>query len=254
MQLPTTKSKPLANLLEYSMMLYGREKIGKTTLASMFPDALFLMCEPGGKSLEIFQVPVNTWKDLIEAIDLLAKDKRFKTVIIDTVDIAFNLCQDHVCAKLAISHPSEEDFGKGWSAVRDEFSRQMTRIQKLGKGIIFISHSVEKEIRRRSGEASHRVEPTLSKQGRGVLEPMVDVWAYYSYTPQGGRELIIRGDADVSAGCRVKGHFVGISRIAMGKSEEEAYRALMAAFNRTSEAPAAASASAKPKLVIPRRK
>lgn len=252
MILPTTKSKPAASLQEYSILIYGREKIGKTSLASLFPDALFLMCEPGGKSLEIYQQPINTWRELIEAIDLLAKDKRFKTVVIDTVDLAFHMCQDHVCLKMAISHPSDEAFGKAWNAVRDEFSRQMTRIQKMGKGVVFISHAVEKEIKRRSGESSDRVQPTLSNQGRNVLEPMVDLWAYYAYNPTGGRELIIKGDADVSAGCRIEGHFAGISRIQMGKSKQEAYRALMAAFNRTSEAQADAPASA-PKMVVRRK-
>lgn len=233
-KLPEKKSKPVDSLLAYSMLLYGREKIGKTTLASMYEDALFLMCEPGGKSLEIYQIPINNWSEILEVLKLLKENPgKFKTIVIDTVDLAFHYCQDYVCKSLAISHPSEEDYGKGWAAVKDEFSRVMTEIQKIGRGVLFISHAEEKEIRRRSGEVSDRIQPTLSKQGRRVLEPMVDIWAYYCYTPDGKRELIIRGDADIAAGCRITNHFVGISRIPMGTSEKEAYKNLLQAFNTT---------------------
>ena len=231
-KLPVQKSVPINNLLMYTIFLYGREKIGKTSLASQFPDTLFLMCEPGGKSLSIYGVDINSWRDMLEAIALLEKDKRFKTVVVDTVDLALHFCQDYVCKKMAITHPSDEEYGKGWKAVSDEFRNAMVRLQKLGKGVIFISHAEEKQIKRRSGESSDRIQPTLSKLGRSVLEPMADLWAYYSYKPSGGRELVIRGDSDVSAGCRIREHFVGLSSIDMGRSEADAYKRFIAGFNQ----------------------
>jgi len=236
MKLPKNKSKPKSNISDYSILLYGREKIGKTTLCSQFPNSLFLMCEPGGKSLSIYQIPIHSWKDMIEAIKLLESDTRFDTIVVDTADIAFKYCEERVCEKLAISHPSEEEWGKGWGAVKDEFTRVMSRIQKLGKGVIFTSHSEEKEIRKTSGQSSDRTQPTLSKQGRRVLEPMVDLWAYYTYTPDGSRSLVVEGSANISAGSRIKGRFVGISSIDMGSSEEDAYRNLITAFNSGSVA------------------
>ena len=48
-KLPTKKSKIESDLSKYSILLYGKIKIGKTSLAAQFPDALFLMTEPGGK-------------------------------------------------------------------------------------------------------------------------------------------------------------------------------------------------------------
>ena len=43
------------DLKDYMILLYGREKIGKTTWLRSFPDALFLTTEPGTKGLELYE-------------------------------------------------------------------------------------------------------------------------------------------------------------------------------------------------------
>ena len=73
-KLPTKRTEIEKDLSKYTIFLYGREKIGKTTLAAQFPDALFLMFEPGAKSLEIFRIDINTWAEFLEAIKLHRKN------------------------------------------------------------------------------------------------------------------------------------------------------------------------------------
>jgi hypothetical protein len=97
MTLPTTKTKPTTDLAKQSILLYGVPKLGKSSFASQFPEAMFFECEPGLNHLEVFKLPTYSWEAFLEACKLLAKgDHNFKTIVIDTVDNAFKMCSDYV--------------------------------------------------------------------------------------------------------------------------------------------------------------
>jgi hypothetical protein len=234
--LPTTVSIPSQKLGDYSILFFGDKKIGKTSLAAMFPDALFLMTEPGARALPVYQTPILEWKTFRESLRLLRSPQgnRFKTVVVDTVDLAFKMAETYACQKMGITHPSEEDWGRGWGAVRDEFTTQMQILLNMGKGVILISHATEREIKTRSGVKYDRIQPTMSNQARDVVEGMVDIWAYYTYDGQ-QRVLRIRGDEHITAGHRLQNNFRyggnEVRDIDMGTSAEESYRNLIACFN-----------------------
>jgi len=233
--LPTEKSVPKANMGEYSILIYGEKKIGKTTIAAEFPDALFLMCEPGAKDLSVYKVDVKNWGDLVHTIDLLEKTgAKFKTVIMDTVDAAYDMCFDYMCIKLVIDHPHDaNDYGKSWKKIKQEFARQINRLMRLG-GFIALSHATLKEVDTLEGKIA-RMMPTLSGQAEEVLVGLIDIWAYYGYSG-GTRLLTIRGNEFVGGGTRLQNHFntpdgKQILEIPMGRSAKEAYTNLLAAYN-----------------------
>lgn len=233
--LPKEKTTPSKNLSDYSILLYGEEKIGKTSFAAQFPDAIFLMCEPGSKALSIYSRNVNSWADLKGYLKLLAKDKRFKTIVIDTVDVAAVMCEKYCAAKLGVEDIQDAEYGKGWRKLKAEMSQWLTFAGNMGKGIVYISHSTEKEIKNRAGGSRHRVVPTMDKRAAEIMEAYVDIWCYYRYETDGSRTLQIRGTEEVAAGVRTKKNFLGISEIPGGKSEEEAYKNFVDAFeNRLS--------------------
>jgi hypothetical protein len=233
LSLPSEVSVASDALGDYSLLLFGRKKVGKTKLSSMFPETFHMMTEPGGKALNIYQRPIVRWSDFTGYVKLLDKSKQFKTQVIDTADILFQLCSDDVCRKRGIDHPSDEEWGKGWSAVRNEFTKWIQRLMGNGRGTIFISHATEREIKRRSGGSYHSIQPTLSGQARDVLEGMVDIFAYFDYK-EDQRILTIRGDETIAAGNRLEQHFrwngVDVPEIAMGRSAEEGYKNLIACF------------------------
>jgi hypothetical protein len=137
---------------------------------------------------------------------------------------------DHVCSKLVIEHPSDEAYGKGWKALRDEFTKAMIRIHNLDMGCIFLSHATEKEITRRNGEVSNRIVPTMAKQAREILEGLVDIIAYFHYNSDSERELQIEGDDLVACGHRLEHAFQQQNVIPMGASADEAYSNFMTAY------------------------
>lgn len=230
LKLPTENSIPHSDLGDYSVLLFGEKKIGKTTLTACFPSSVHLMFEPGGKALSIKQVPVPRWEDAKEYLKLLRRDKTFKTVVVDTADIAYRAAARWVCERLGVDHPSDESYGKGWEACRDEFTLWINELLSIGKGVVFVSHSQDREIARRSGVKYHKILPTMSNQARDVLEPVVDIWVYYGYDGE-RRVLTITGDEHIGAGHRLTKQFKGVKTIDMGYSPEEGYRNFVDAFN-----------------------
>lgn len=229
--LPTVRSIPETRLSAYSILLYGQEKIGKTSFTAQFPKPLHLMFEPGGKSLALFKEDIKDWAHFRKVLLAIEKDKTFENVVFDTADVAYTMAERWVCEDNGVKDLEDMEFGKGWRKIRLEFHQCINRLLKTGKGVIFTSHVSEKQFKRRGGDSTDRIVPSMSNQARGILEPIVDIWCYYRYTATGGREFVIRGNEEISAGTRTKGHFLGIDRIPAGKSEEEAYQNFLSAFN-----------------------
>lgn len=241
LSLPTEKSDPCDKLQDYSILLYGAKKIGKTTLASMFPKALFLFCEPGGKALSVYGRPVRNWREFKGYVRLVCKSKMYENVIVDTGDYMYEYALEYVCKKLVIDHPSDEAWGKGWKAVKAEVADEVNKLLHSGKGVIFISHAREEEIETRDGRKYNKTSSTLPGQAKELLEGLVDIWAYYTYDGK-RRVLIIRGDDYNDAGHRIEGRFqypdgTPIRKISMGSSKEEAYKNFVAAFENKLEKP-----------------
>jgi len=173
--LPTEKTPPRQNLADLTVLAFGPSKIGKTTWASGAQGALFLATEPGLNSLDVFQVPIRTWDELLAVCAEIADGKhQFKTIIIDTIDNGYKLCADHICAKFKIEHESDLGYGKGWSLVNGEFQRVLSKLAFLPYGLFLISHSQEKEIETRTGKYV-KIVPTLPDKARKIVLGMVDM-------------------------------------------------------------------------------
>lgn len=251
--LPKERSKPCDKLQDYSILLYGEKKIGKTSLSSMFKKAFFMLCEPGGKALSLYSRPVRNWLEFKTYVRLIIKSKEFENVVIDTADYSYEYCFDYVCKKMVIDHPSDEAWGKGWKAVKKEYANEINKLLHSGKGVIFISHAREEEVTKRGGEKFDRTASTLAGQAKELLEGLVDVWAYYTYEGD-QRVMIIQGDDYIDAGHRIEGRFLytdgtPIRRIPMGNSKDEAYQNFVDAFeNKLTKA----TTGAKKKIILKR--
>ncbi|MCG3180463.1 MAG: hypothetical protein BIFFINMI_02824 [Phycisphaerae bacterium] len=173
--LPKEKTKPSLDLSSKTILTYGPPKIGKSTFASRFPNAIFFECEPGLNELEVFKVPTYNWDDFLAACTLVsAGDHPFKTIVVDTVDNAFKFCSDHINKKHGVEYEGDLDHGKGWAFVKNEWHRVLTRLASLPYGLILISHAVDKQIKTRTEEYS-KSQPSLPDRARGVVLGLVDM-------------------------------------------------------------------------------
>lgn len=240
--IPKKPSIPKSDIHDYLFLLYGEPKIGKTSLASRFPDALFFMFEPGGTGLSVYQTPVlDEWRLFTKAIDELKEGlskgtMKFKTVVLDTVEECYKVCFRDYCKSLGITHPQDEnDFGKTWGQIKDEFVYQMQRLMSLPIGVLIISHQTVQERKYALGGSYHTVAPSMSRAPGEYLEAVVDIIGHYSYKGT-TRRLVIQGNDQVVAGHRAEAHFrtvdgLRVVEIDMGSSPDESYNNLLDAWN-----------------------
>lgn len=235
--MPLTKVKniPSENLLDYTILLYGERKIGKTSLCSRFDRSIFFDAEEGTTALPVFAEPIPSWKTFLIKSKELKGDKDYGTVICDTADVLYNLCLEYVCRENNIEHPGgQKDYGASWTKVRQEFMRGYSRVKDSNKGVVFVSHAKLVEDTTRDGVPYGRIRPTLTGQAFDALASAVHIIAYYGYLG-GERRLFIDGSDKIECGCRLENHFrtqkgERIKSIPMGDSSQEAYDNLMKAF------------------------
>lgn len=178
MTLPTTKTPPKTNMADLTILVYGATKIGKSTWCSHADHALFLSTEPGLNSLEVYQVAIRSWEELLEACaDISAGKHEFKTIVLDTVDNAYKMCTEYICRKFNIQHESDLGFGKGFSLANNEFQRVLNKLAFMPYGLYLVSHAQEIEIDSRIGKFSKTV-PTLPDKARKIVLGLVDMVLY----------------------------------------------------------------------------
>lgn len=173
--LPDKKTPKKTSPADLTVLLYGAQKLGKSTMCSQADGALFLATEPGLNHLEVFQVPIADWEELLAALaDVARGDHAFRTVIIDTIDNAYKFCTEYVCAKHGVKHPSDLSYGKGYALVNSEFHRVINKLAQLPYGLVMTSHAQEREVEGRK-EKYTKATPTLPDGARKILLGFVDI-------------------------------------------------------------------------------
>jgi len=181
-KLPTKMTSGSTKISKLRWLLYGYPKVGKTSLLSGFPKAVFAATEKGYVALKVYKVDIKDWEDFIDLVDeILDEDEHsFKTVIIDVVDTLFDKCSEYVCDKLGIEHESEGEWGRGWAEVRKEFTRVVNRLLQSNLGVIFVSHTKSEKVISIAEEVTRTV-PTLAGAARKILLPLVDTIGLMRY-------------------------------------------------------------------------
>lgn len=206
--LPSGPKKIEADLSRYTIFVYARPGVGKTTLLSSFPDCLMFSCERVSKGIPCADFNsenggVKNWEIFRAGVELLEKDRRFKTVAIDTIDAAYNHCFNWVCEQRGIEHPEEEGWSKAWKAIQKEFQDQLMRIEATGRGVAFSSHSKEVEVQASSGAKFNRIQPTCAGAAYQIVKARTDfmLYAEHARTKEGKsiRILITEGDELIDA-------------------------------------------------------
>jgi len=178
MALPTAKNKIKTDIRDLVTLIYGAPKIGKSTFCSNADGAIFLATEPGLSFLEVYSVDVQSWADFAGVYkELAAGNHQFRTVVIDTIDNLYKMCVEYVLGKKHVEHQSDLEYGKGYDLVNNEFHRRLRDLSLLPYGVMMTSHSVEKEVKTRTGKET-RIAPTLPGSARRTVLGMCDFIFY----------------------------------------------------------------------------
>lgn len=209
---PHKVSKDLSG---YITFIYGPPKVGKTTLAAQMPGALLLAFEKGYSALPgVMAQDVTTWGEMKQVYRELKKpevQKTFKTIVVDTVDIAADLCQKYICNQLGIDNMGDGGWGtNSWSKYKKEFEDVFRGLTMMGYAVVFISHSKTGVDKDQNGKEYGYTKPTTQSSALQIIENMTDLYAYArSYVDANGEEkrvLTLRSPAGsgISCGCRFR--------------------------------------------------
>ena len=133
------------------LLIYGPEKMGKTTLASEFPAPVFLQTERGESGdlvLDSFG-SLDSFESVIEAITSLATEEHsFQTVVLDSVSALQKLVWDKVCRDSNVKsiELAGGGYGKGyieadnlWLQVLDGLNYLRT---ERGMAVVLVGHAI----------------------------------------------------------------------------------------------------------------
>lgn len=202
------------DLGSYTSLIYGVPKIGKTTFAyKMFgDDCLLVAFEQGYRALAgVKRADVTKWADLSKLNKELKKEtvkKRFKTLVIDTIDIMDKLAKEYILASNGVSDMGGLPFGKAYELKDNLIFNMLKSWQDMGYGLMFISHSKEVPITINEVETT-KFQPSVERRTLGIISKMCDIigFGYLINNTESGEEervLYLRENLRIQAGTRFK--------------------------------------------------
>lgn len=201
-----------------TVLLYGPPKIGKTTFASKYPNAIFFDAEQGTVGIDVptfenligrdrFNSPISDWADVLAATSQL-EGTRGKgidgVIVVDTGQAAFDMCRNYVKERQGWEHESDVGYGKAWNAVKQEFNQWIMRIKGLGFGLVFIGHETS-ELIEEPTRSYEKTKPRLATGPRDIIEPFVNLILHAESMHVRGQECRVirtKGTTETTAGER----------------------------------------------------
>lgn len=168
-------------------VIYGPEGIGKTTLASKFPDPVFIDTEGSTSYMDVARLPTPTsWTMLLSEVDDVKTNPTCcKTLVIDTADWAEKLCSAQVCASKHVDGIEDIGYGKGYVYMKEEFGSLLNKLSdliELGINIVIVAHAQMRKFEQPDELGAYdRWELKLSKQCAPLVKEWSDMLLFCNY-------------------------------------------------------------------------
>ena len=183
MAIPITKGKVET---AKKVVIYGPEGIGKSTLASRFPDPVFIDTEGSTKELDVARYPTPTaWADIINCVKDCAAEAPCRTLVIDTADWAEMLCIKYTCAKCNVNGIEDVGYGKGYVYLSEYFGELLKACDKCieaGINVVFTAHAFMRKFEQPDELGAYdRWEMKLTKKDAPMLKEWADMVLFCNY-------------------------------------------------------------------------
>lgn len=165
------------------VVIYGTEGIGKSSLASQFPETLFIDTEGSTDNMDVARLDKPTsWIMLNNQIAFIkANPTVCKTLVIDTIDWAESLCVDNLCAMHGKKGIEDFGYGNGYVYAKEEIGRFLNKLQDLieiGINVVLTAHAQIRKFELPDEMGSYdKYELKLGKKTSSQTAPLVKEWA-----------------------------------------------------------------------------
>lgn len=169
------------------VVIYGVEGIGKSTIASKFPNPLFIDLEGSTNNMDVTRLPSpSSWKMFLEEVKYVnANPSICKTLVIDTVDWAEKLCLEHICATHSINGIEDIGYGKGYVYLFEEIGRLLNSLSDLidkGVNIVLLAHAQIRKFEQPDEMGAYdRWELKLQKKTAPLVKEWADLLLFANY-------------------------------------------------------------------------
>ena len=165
------------------VVIYGTEGIGKSSLASQFPEPLFIDTEGSTDNMDVARLDKPTsWIMLNNQIAFIkANPTVCKTLVVDTIDWAESLCVDNLCAMHGKKGIEDFGYGNGYVYAKEEMGRFLNKLQDLieiGINVVLTAHAQIRKFELPDEMGSYdKYELKLGKKTSSQTAPLVKEWA-----------------------------------------------------------------------------
>lgn len=164
------------------VVIYGPEGIGKSTFASQFPDPLFIDTEGSTNNLDVARTDKpSSWTMLKGMVEYVGRNKPCKTLVIDTIDWAEQLCINEICSVHNKNGIEDFGYGNGYIYEKEEFGRFLNRLSDLtdiGINVVLTAHAQLRKFSQPDEFGEYdRWELKLGKKTGSQISPLVKEWA-----------------------------------------------------------------------------
>ena len=169
------------------VVIYGPEGIGKSTLASRFPEPVFIDTEGSTSHMDVARFPAPTsWSMLLQEVQYVKDNPAScKTLVIDTADWAEQLCIQHICTTRQVKGIEDFGYGKGYTYVKEAFGQLLnllTDVRERGINVVVTAHAQMRKFEQPDELGAYdRWELKLSKQCAPILKEWADMVLFCNY-------------------------------------------------------------------------
>lgn len=140
---------------DYTNLIYGDAKIGKSTLnAELFKNnGFFIFGEPRFRHLEGIKVQqVNSWSDFMQVVGLFKKNKTqlqkvYPNIIISGCENLLRWCKDYTLSHFKVNDLNAVAYGQAHSFYFDMWQKYITMLSNEGYKVHFELHATKETVR-----------------------------------------------------------------------------------------------------------
>jgi len=132
------------------MILYSGPGIGKSTMASTFPDPFFIDLEESTHNITVERDRPETWDAVMAGLEAIRDTEKgkleFKTLVFDTIDEVERLLHKHIAGFKQKNHILDIGFQKGFEFAVDCWADLITLCRQIRDKhkihFVFLAHSI----------------------------------------------------------------------------------------------------------------
>ncbi len=167
--------------------IYGPEGIGKSTLASRFPGAVFEDTEGSTDHMDVARVPrARSWTELLRHVDyFISHPQEIGAYVLDTADWAERLCTEQLLAGRQMKGIEDFGYGKGYVYLAEEFGKLLDKLDQLkerGVHVVLTAHATMRKFEQPDELGAYdRWELKLGKKTAPLVKEWADMLLFCNY-------------------------------------------------------------------------